>query len=71
MILSNTGSLMTLAYIDPGTGAMLLQWLLAGVIGASFYFRRFVSKVLRRIIGKKDPDVKDPQQNPPKTGEET
>lgn len=33
-----------LAYIDPGTGAMVWQSLTAVVIGASFYFRRFWTK---------------------------
>ena len=56
----DTGQMIFLGYIDPGTGAMLLQWLLAGVIGATIYFRRFVRKVFRRIIGKKDADVTDP-----------
>ncbi len=28
-----------LAYIDPGSGSLLLQMLLAGVLGAAAYFR--------------------------------
>lgn len=30
-----------LAYIDPGTGSMLLQVIGAGIAGAIFYFREF------------------------------
>lgn len=41
-----------LAYIDPGSGAMLLQWIIAGVIGVSFYFRRFVGKIMQRVFRK-------------------
>jgi len=30
-----------LAYVDPGTGSMLLQMALAAIAGAMFYFRQF------------------------------
>jgi len=30
-----------LAYVDPGTGSMLLQMALAVIAGAMFYFRQF------------------------------
>ena len=33
-----------LAYIDPGTGALLLQTLIAGVIGVVYYFRAVFKK---------------------------
>ena len=48
-----------IAYIDPGSGAMLLQWIIAGVIGAGIYFRRFIGKVLRKIAGRKDTEDTD------------
>jgi hypothetical protein len=35
-----------LAYIDPGTGAMVLQVLLATVLGAGVMFRRFLGAPL-------------------------
>jgi hypothetical protein len=31
------------AYVDPGTGSMLWQALLAGALGAMFYLRKIVS----------------------------
>ena len=31
------------AYTDPGSGALIWQGLVAGFIGAMFYFRRFIS----------------------------
>jgi hypothetical protein len=35
-----------LAYTDPGSGALLLQTLIAGFTGLVFYFRRFLMRVL-------------------------
>jgi hypothetical protein len=32
------------AYIDPGSGALLWQMLVAGFVGALFYFRRFFKR---------------------------
>lgn len=50
-----------LGYIDPGSGAMLLQWIIAGVAGVGFYFRRAIGKLFRRLSGKGDKtDPKDP-----------
>lgn len=37
------------AYVDPGTGAMLLQMAAAGIAGAIFYFRSAVSRVIKRL----------------------
>jgi hypothetical protein len=38
-----------LAYIDPGSGSMLLQVLLAGALSAPFLFRRAIGNALRRL----------------------
>jgi len=40
------------AYTDPGTGAMIWQMLVAGVVGAAFYFRRFTTWFKNK--GRKD-----------------
>jgi hypothetical protein len=40
-----------LAYIDPGSGSMLLQVLLAGVLAIPFFFRRVIGEGWRRIRG--------------------
>jgi hypothetical protein len=40
-----------LAYIDPGSGSMLLQVILAGVLAVPFFFRRFISESWQRIRG--------------------
>lgn len=37
-----------LAYVDPGSGMLIWQSLTATAIGAAFYFRRFVLRLLRR-----------------------
>lgn len=36
------------AYIDPGSGALIWQALVAGFVGAAFYFRRFFSRIFSR-----------------------
>lgn len=45
------------AYLDPGTGSMILQGLIAGVAAAatviSLYYQRFKAK-LASLFGKKD-----------------
>ena len=33
------------AYLDPGSGSLLWQALIAALFGAMFYFRRFVQQV--------------------------
>lgn len=49
------------AYIDPGSGAMLLQMLLAALAGGFFFLRNtirsFVSKIFRRPKGGNDTDT--------------
>jgi len=38
-----------IAYIDPGSGSMLLQVLLAGVLAIPFFFRRVIADTLGRF----------------------
>ena len=40
------------AYIDPGSGSIILQFLIATLVGAAFYFRRVISNVLHLIRNK-------------------
>lgn len=55
------------AYLDPGTGSMLLQLLIAGVLGALFtikmYWYRFKG-FFARLMGKEpaDPDPANPDK---------
>jgi hypothetical protein len=48
-----------LAYIDPGTGSMLLQVIGAGVAGAIFYFRELRYKVLSMFSRRRAPTAED------------
>ncbi|HSI74179.1 MAG TPA: hypothetical protein VK934_13465 [Fimbriimonas sp.] len=42
-----------LGYIDSGTGSVLVQMTLAGVLGASFMARNFWAVLLSKLTGKK------------------
>ena len=39
------------AYIDPGSGSVLLQVLIAGLLAAAFTLKTFWGNVKRRIVG--------------------
>ena len=41
------------AYTDPGTGALLWQMMVAGLVGVSFYFRR-ITAWFKKKKGPKD-----------------
>ena len=48
-----------LAYIDPGTGSMVVQMALAGIAGALFYFRQLrlaAVEWFRRVILRQVPE---------------
>ena len=53
------------AYIDPGTGSMLLQMLGAGIAGAIFYFREFRMKFLSLFTRRETPAAEDGSDPPP------
>ena len=42
------------AYIDPGSGSLLLQVLLAGALAIPFFFRRVIGDAWHRIRGGGD-----------------
>lgn len=47
------------AYIDPGTGSLLVQILISGVVGMLFYFRRFFAfliSIVRKISKENSSD---------------
>ncbi len=48
----STNSFIIFAYIDPGSGSIILQFLIATLVGATFYFRRFISNVIHLIRDK-------------------
>jgi hypothetical protein len=54
-----------LAYIDPGSGSMLLQVILAGVLAVPFFFRRVISDAWHRVRGGDSPEpgrTDDPEE---------
>jgi hypothetical protein len=53
-----------LAYIDPGTGSMLLQVIGAGVAGAIFYFRELRYKVLSMFSRRPAPTAEESGEQP-------
>lgn len=55
------------AYIDPGTGSMLLQVIGAGIAGAIFYFRELRIKV--RSLFSRDPTPADDDASEPPPGD--
>jgi hypothetical protein len=49
-----------LAYIDPGTGSMLVQMTIAGIAGALFYFRQLrmaAADWFRRVVLRQPPSA--------------
>lgn len=49
-----------LAYIDPGSGSLLLQAIVAGLLAIPFFFRRTIGGFIGRIRGDHEPAVSDP-----------
>lgn len=43
-----------LAYIDPGSGSLLLQAIVAGLLAIPFFFRRTIGGFIGRIRGDGD-----------------
>jgi len=41
--------MLMLAYIDPGSGSMLIQVLLAGILAVPFFFRRVIADTVARF----------------------
>jgi hypothetical protein len=42
---------MPFGYIDPGSGSMLLQVILAGVLAVPFFFRRVIADAWHKVRG--------------------
>ena len=46
-----------LAYVDPGSGSLIIQMLVAGAVGVMFYFRQFREKVKSLFVRQSEKDV--------------
>lgn len=53
----------SLAYIDPGSGFILLQVLIASAIGGFFAFKRFWIKLLQKVHILKADETPDDDEN--------
>lgn len=51
-----------LAYIDPGSGAMLLQFIIAAVVGCVAYFRKAIFGLFRKKESKPVVSAKTPEE---------
>lgn len=60
-VLSGKLATLFMLYTDPGSGALLLQILIAGLLGGVFYLRRFKGKILRLFASKKAENGKLPE----------
>ena len=45
-----------LGYIDPGSGSMLLQVILAGALAIPFFFRRVIADTWHKVRGGDRPE---------------
>jgi len=43
---------LALLYIDPVSGSIVLQALVAGVVGGVAFFRRSIARVFRGVLGR-------------------
>ena len=43
------------AYIDPGSGSLIIQALIAGLVAAPIFFRRQIRQVMHKIRGDEVP----------------
>lgn len=52
-----------IAYVDPGSGFLMLQMVGGAFLGAWFYFRRSVTRFAARVLGRSpiEPDKEQPQ----------
>ena len=41
---------MIIGYIDPGTGSIIFQMLIAGLMSLMFFFRRFFSSAIKTFL---------------------
>jgi len=53
---------MIVAYIDPGSGSMIFQVLLAAVLAVPFFLRDRIGRAVDRIRGRRSPAEQDPSE---------
>jgi hypothetical protein len=58
-----------LAYIDPGSGSLVIQALIAGLVAIPIFFRKQISKILRSVRGESEPSVEPSTRDDTATGD--
>ena len=57
------------AYIDPGSGSLVVQALIAGLVAIPVFFRHQIARVVRSLRGQDEPTVETASgQDDGKTG---
>jgi hypothetical protein len=57
------------AYIDPGSGSLVIQALIAGLVAVPIFFRRQIARFVGNVRGKDEPtETAVAQDEPPKSG---
>jgi hypothetical protein len=54
-----------LAYIDPGSGALMVQALVAGAVGAVVFCRQMITNITSKLFGRGRSDAASASQNQP------
>ncbi|HMG36664.1 MAG TPA: hypothetical protein VKM94_22185 [Blastocatellia bacterium] len=49
------------AYIDPASGSILLQAIIAAIVGLSIRFRKVLTDFVRRPAERRNADTKQPE----------
>ena len=52
-----------LAYIDPGSGALMVQALVAGAVGAFVFCRQMITNFTSKLFGRGRSDAASTSQN--------
>ena len=53
-----------LAYIDPGSGSLIVQAVIAGIVAIPFFFRQQIGRVVRMIRRTETGQTIDPTDRP-------
>jgi hypothetical protein len=53
-----------IAYIDPGSGSLIIQALIAGIVAIPFFFRQQIARVVHAVRGNKRTDPAPPSSQP-------
>lgn len=53
---------MELAYIDPGSGSLIIQALIATIVAVPFFFRTQIARAVRILRSRDDGPTREPRQ---------